>query len=190
MGFHQWDTTFTLDPRTSMASGGDKVGIPEGCGNQVSVEFNLLYRFHCAISANDEKWTEDAIKSQFMRKAQAEKLAKDAKKNKSKIDAKGGGAAEQPGATMGPIDAEMFDPKMLTVKQFNQALRAANSGDPKGPRHKADSATFGGFKRDPITNMFDDKVMIETLVEKMNDPIGSFLPPDCVISPTDTIYPR
>jgi linoleate 10R-lipoxygenase len=31
---------------------------PAGLGNQCSVEFNLAYRWHSAISANDEKWTE------------------------------------------------------------------------------------------------------------------------------------
>jgi linoleate 10R-lipoxygenase len=31
---------------------------PSGLGNQCSVEFNLAYRWHSAISANDEKWTE------------------------------------------------------------------------------------------------------------------------------------
>lgn len=31
---------------------------PSGLGNQCSVEFNLAYRWHSAISANDEKFTE------------------------------------------------------------------------------------------------------------------------------------
>lgn len=31
---------------------------PSGLGNQCSVEFNLAYRWHSAISANDEKYTE------------------------------------------------------------------------------------------------------------------------------------
>lgn len=32
---------------------------PAGLGNQCSVEFNLAYRWHSAISATDEKWTEE-----------------------------------------------------------------------------------------------------------------------------------
>lgn len=35
-----------------------KNNTPSGLGNQCSVEFNLAYRWHSAISANDEKWTE------------------------------------------------------------------------------------------------------------------------------------
>lgn len=37
-----------------------KDGTPSGIGNQVSVEFNLAYRWHSATSAEDEKWT-DAV---------------------------------------------------------------------------------------------------------------------------------
>ncbi|KAK5561933.1 hypothetical protein LTR46_000738 [Exophiala xenobiotica] len=55
MGFHQYNTNFTLDPRMDI----DHRSVSRGIGNQVTVEFNLLYRFHCAISQKDEKYTED-----------------------------------------------------------------------------------------------------------------------------------
>lgn len=44
------------DPRAQMEGTGTT---PSGLGNQCSVEFNLAYRWHSAISANDEKWTEE-----------------------------------------------------------------------------------------------------------------------------------
>jgi len=53
---HHSKTEWTLDPRIVINSDG---GVPRGVGNQVSLEFNLLYRFHPAISLRDEKWTED-----------------------------------------------------------------------------------------------------------------------------------
>jgi hypothetical protein len=53
---HHSNTEWTLDPRIVINSDG---GVPRGVGNQVSLEFNLLYRFHSAISLRDEKWTED-----------------------------------------------------------------------------------------------------------------------------------
>ncbi|KAH7131804.1 putative prostaglandin G/H synthase 2/cyclooxygenase 2, pgh2/cox2 [Dendryphion nanum] len=53
MGFHQWNTNFTLDPRLDI----DHHNVSRGIGNQVTVEFNLLYRFHCAISVHDEEYT-------------------------------------------------------------------------------------------------------------------------------------
>ncbi|KAI1179312.1 heme peroxidase [Nemania sp. FL0916] len=58
MGFHQFDTNFTLDPRSDF----DQKKTTRGLGNQVTVEFNLLYRFHCAISQKDEAYTEEYMK--------------------------------------------------------------------------------------------------------------------------------
>ena len=51
------NTTWTLDPRVAMPTTvmGEKTA-PRGVGNQVSCEFNLVYRWHSAISAKDEKW--------------------------------------------------------------------------------------------------------------------------------------
>ncbi|KAL4810358.1 heme peroxidase [Aspergillus unguis] len=48
------NSTWCLDPRAQMEGN----STPAGLGNQCSVEFNLAYRWHSAISANDEKWTE------------------------------------------------------------------------------------------------------------------------------------
>ncbi|KIJ45873.1 hypothetical protein M422DRAFT_226935 [Sphaerobolus stellatus SS14] len=39
--------------------------VPRGQGNHVSVEFNLLYRWHATTSAEDIKWTEDLFKNLF-----------------------------------------------------------------------------------------------------------------------------
>jgi linoleate 8R-lipoxygenase / 9,12-octadecadienoate 8-hydroperoxide 8R-isomerase len=36
-----------------------------GVGNQVSCEFNLLYRWHATISDRDDKWTQELIKTIF-----------------------------------------------------------------------------------------------------------------------------
>lgn len=62
MGFHQFDTNFTLDPRLHETECKD---VSRGIGNQVTVEFNLLYRFHCAISAKDEVFTENFMREMF-----------------------------------------------------------------------------------------------------------------------------
>ncbi|RFU32277.1 hypothetical protein B7463_g4075, partial [Scytalidium lignicola] len=47
---------WTLDPRVEIGKQFDGDGVPRGVGNQVSVEFNLLYRFHSCISKKDERW--------------------------------------------------------------------------------------------------------------------------------------
>lgn len=38
---------------------------PRGQGNVVSVEFNLLYRWHAALSKPDTEWTEELFESVF-----------------------------------------------------------------------------------------------------------------------------
>jgi len=59
------DSNWTLDPRVSIEKIFSKEGVPLGVGNQVSCEFNLLYRFHSAISDRDTKWTEDFYRTLF-----------------------------------------------------------------------------------------------------------------------------
>lgn len=53
---HHSSSDWTLDPRVEMSKQFDPEGTPRGVGNQVSVEFNLLYRFHSCISKRDERW--------------------------------------------------------------------------------------------------------------------------------------
>ena len=58
-GVHEKDTTWTFDPRMYIEKTAQGEAVPRGMGNQVSAEFNLLYRFHPAISDEDAQWTED-----------------------------------------------------------------------------------------------------------------------------------
>ncbi|KPM36966.1 Psi-producing oxygenase A [Neonectria ditissima] len=53
---HHSKSDWTLDPRVAIDKQFDDEGVPRGVGNQVSVEFNLLYRFHSCISKKDEQW--------------------------------------------------------------------------------------------------------------------------------------
>ncbi len=53
---HHSASNWTLDPRVEIGKQFDDEGTPRGIGNQVSVEFNLLYRFHACISKRDEAW--------------------------------------------------------------------------------------------------------------------------------------
>ncbi|KAI9845144.1 MAG: hypothetical protein M1837_005029 [Sclerophora amabilis] len=59
------NTTWTLDPRVEMGKVFGQNGTPRGVGNQVSAEFNLVYRWHSAISQRDEEWTEKLYKGLF-----------------------------------------------------------------------------------------------------------------------------
>lgn len=62
---HHSTTDWTLDPRIDVDRMFDAEGVPKGVGNQVSAEFNLLYRFHSVISLRDEKWTEEFLQTLF-----------------------------------------------------------------------------------------------------------------------------
>lgn len=41
---------------------GDLSDVPKATGNQCSIEFNFIYRWHSAISAEDEAWAIQAFK--------------------------------------------------------------------------------------------------------------------------------
>jgi hypothetical protein len=53
------ESTWVLDPRQTFSDDFPKGSFPLGVGNAVSVEFNLIYRWHSTVSQKDEKWTED-----------------------------------------------------------------------------------------------------------------------------------
>lgn len=72
---HSSDSTWTLDPRVEIGKQFLDDGTPRGVGNQVSVEFNLLYRFHSAISKRDELWLDDFFDKMYPdRKGSLEEL--------------------------------------------------------------------------------------------------------------------
>ncbi len=52
------NTTWGLDPRIDTFNPFDDEGIPKGIGNQVSIEFNLIYRWHPLISDKNARWVE------------------------------------------------------------------------------------------------------------------------------------
>lgn len=60
LNLNRSNSTWVLDPRLNEEHlPGQKV-TARGTGNQVSMEFNLSYRWHSCIGEGDEKWTEAA----------------------------------------------------------------------------------------------------------------------------------
>ncbi|MCJ1351753.1 MAG: hypothetical protein MMC33_001737 [Icmadophila ericetorum] len=59
LNLNRSNTTWRLDPRKNFNDIFDVHGTPQGIGNQVSVEFNLIYRWHSATSSKDEKWAQE-----------------------------------------------------------------------------------------------------------------------------------
>lgn len=59
LNLNRTDSKWQLNPRLPIK------GVPLGVGNQVAAEFNLVYRWHSAISARDEAWTNDLWEELF-----------------------------------------------------------------------------------------------------------------------------
>lgn len=65
LNLNRTDSQWSLDPRAEMKNGLFGDGASQATGNQVSAEFNLVYRWHSCISARDQKWSEDLYKELF-----------------------------------------------------------------------------------------------------------------------------
>ena len=65
LNVNQTGSVWDLDPRGGNLQPifGDIPG--EGVGNQVSAEFNLIYRWHAAISERDDQWTQQEYRTLF-----------------------------------------------------------------------------------------------------------------------------
>ncbi|KUJ13569.1 heme peroxidase [Mollisia scopiformis] len=61
LGLNKVESTWNLNSRAGLNS---KV-TPSGTGNQCSLEFNLVHRWHSYVSQRDEKWSRDLFKKLF-----------------------------------------------------------------------------------------------------------------------------
>ncbi|KAH8200682.1 hypothetical protein TruAng_005146 [Truncatella angustata] len=59
LNLNRTESKWQLNPRMPLK------GVPMGGGNQVSAEFNLVYRWHSAISTKDEEWTNNMWRKLF-----------------------------------------------------------------------------------------------------------------------------
>ncbi|KAJ5662754.1 Psi-producing oxygenase A [Penicillium macrosclerotiorum] len=65
LNLNRTDSTWSLDPRADIKDGLLGEAAKQATGNQVSAEFNLVYRWHSCISARDQKWSEGLYKELF-----------------------------------------------------------------------------------------------------------------------------
>ena len=63
LNLNRSDSTWDLDPRIEENKRKLSSTAAEGIGNQVSAEFNLVYRWHAAVSERDDAWTQGAYKN-------------------------------------------------------------------------------------------------------------------------------
>ena len=62
LNLNRTDSDWDLDPRTATLTGPTANGAP---GNQVSAEFNLVYRWHACVSEKDDQWTQEEYARRF-----------------------------------------------------------------------------------------------------------------------------
>lgn len=65
LSLNRTGTKWDLDPRTVEGATLFNSPAAEGVGNTVSAEFNLIYRWHSAVSEKDDKWTQGVYKEMF-----------------------------------------------------------------------------------------------------------------------------
>ncbi|KAK6544846.1 hypothetical protein TWF694_001527 [Orbilia ellipsospora] len=65
LALHRTNSTWNLDPRGALEKSFHENGISRGIGNQISVEFNFVHRWHSCISKRDEMWYEEMYAALF-----------------------------------------------------------------------------------------------------------------------------
>ncbi|KAF3905007.1 hypothetical protein AA313_de0203095 [Arthrobotrys entomopaga] len=65
LALHRTNSTWNLDPRSALEKSFSENGISRGIGNQISVEFNFVHRWHSCISKRDEMWYEEMYATLF-----------------------------------------------------------------------------------------------------------------------------
>lgn len=65
LNLNRTDSAWSLDPRMELKNGLLEKAAGQATGNQVSAEFNLVYRWHSCVSARDQKWSETVYQELF-----------------------------------------------------------------------------------------------------------------------------
>ncbi len=156
---HLTNSPWTLDPRKEIPLALiDPRGVQRGRGNQVSVEFNALYRFHSPLSRRDVKWTSEFLTDllkEFEDAKNGPSLTKTELSNYNIPIPVMGAALKKMYAKLGLLD----DRK--TLNAFPEGLE---------PNFGQNTVKYK-FKRDPTTHKFDDKELAKEMVKAMEDPI-------------------
>ena len=63
LSLNRTDSAWAVDPRARQHKTAFNTEIPHSTGNQVSIEFNLIYRWHSCLSQRDATWTENKFRT-------------------------------------------------------------------------------------------------------------------------------
>lgn len=112
LNLNRSNSNWQLNPRADIP-GGPEIGV----GNQVSAEFNLVYRWHSAVSDKDDKWTQELFKEIFDGRLPSEVSQKELIITLSKLEATLGKQEpdERPFAQLERVDGKFKDNDLTKI---------------------------------------------------------------------------
>lgn len=150
LGTIQADSDWTLDPRMEIKS---LIGSPgKAIGNAVSIEFNVLYRWHASLSQTQTEWLED-------------KMAKGLPSRKwDELD--GVAFRKAIAALRKELNADdESDPRKWNLSKYE--VKRSSLGEPI-------EVNSGVYERDPATGRFRDEDIARILKDATNEVSGAF----------------
>ncbi|PLW12028.1 hypothetical protein PCANC_20450 [Puccinia coronata f. sp. avenae] len=150
LGSVQADSDWSLDPRTQIKT---LLGTtPKAVGNSVSIEFNILYRWHSCLSMRQTQWLE-------------EKMSKGLPSRKWD-DLNEGAFMKAMESLMKELNAGPgTDPRKWKLSKYE--VNPATIGG-------AETVEQGTYERDPNTGRFRDEDIARILRDSTNDVAGAF----------------
>lgn len=145
LGINRENTTWTL-PINQEFSATTKKDVPKATGNQCLIEFNFIYRWHSAISQEDEKWIE--------------RLFKDLEKRLGPDW----------------MDKRLGSRLPARIPAFDQEQRHERHKErvPSDPRYRIYFALNPEVKRDPQTHKYPDAILADFIKRATESSAGAF----------------
>lgn len=177
MGMHEFDSPWTLDPRTPFPEKNNKKGLGRGEGNMVSCEFNLLYRFHSPLSRRDTKWTEELFAT-FIR---MQGYIDDSDTPDAREAIKAGKKFTTEQVKNGELPLKVFQMWLEHRKKQKRDKAAASGPSGEQPFFPAGLDVVGGLTKDRMFRFsrndegyFDTAQLAAEMCRAIEDPICSF----------------
>ena len=163
---HPVNTSWTLDPRLEMSIV-NKETVSRGFGNQVTVEFNVMYRFHSPLSRRDEGWSRRFIQD-GVKKMQSKGMLLEGALTPKDFE-----SASIPVQIMKKMISGL-NTRGPTTDQRSEAPWSPKTLRPERLLPDGKTWEFYDLKRDPVTGKFRDEDLVHEIVQSMQDPICQF----------------
>lgn len=142
LNLNRTDDNWQLNPRIDIPD-----GVPVGTGNQCSAEFNLVYRWHSAVSERDDQWTQQLFRELF--------------------------PGQSPEDVSRPEKIGMFLGKLKELAEKTESLEP---DERPFPALKEEQARMHRIKDGPYKGNYEDKDLTELLASSVEDCSNAFGP--------------